>query len=166
MRKGLVSLIAGSTLFLMGCGRNELSQKEKELLNESNELVLGEVVDENYFASGLSVVDEKYITGLVSQAYSGPSLTTKDSIYLVKIKTNEGRVISLNVLDDLTPKESVNQVIGKGDKIGFRKGNIWMWSRRDGFGDYKVVAPTPNETGFYKEGDLYVTRLASAVKRL
>ena len=160
MRKTLATILAGSMLFA-GCDR--LSKEEKKYISDSNKSIICTILDETYIASGLRKVDEVHRQGLLSEAYSGPSLTTKESIYLLKLESPEGNIFALNVLDShRTPKETIDLMFNKGDKISFRWGNNWIYE--GGLGN-KYVESDPAETGYYKEGDLSVTRRADAISR-
>jgi len=172
MKNNAYALITGTTLgflSLFGCGSTNsntpLTDNQQNRLENSNQLIYGEVLEEKYYGKGLKPVGKKKIEGIVSQAYSNPTVTVGDSTYLLKVNLDDGNTIILNVIDGKNPKESVDFQINPGDRIGFRKGNLLSQTTTFPLGDSETnLMSFSQETGLYTVDSEYVTRRAEGVK--
>jgi len=165
MKKTLASFLLAGSLIFLGCdGKSEktLKQKNRERLDNSKQLIKGTVIEESYQGPKFEKVEGKHIDGLVSQAYSNPTTTVGDSVYTIKMKTDEGKTIILEVTNGYTSKESVRHLLEKGDRVGFTKGDL-VW-KNIGWGDF--LGHSRDESGFYTGEQSFVTRYPRNIKKL
>jgi hypothetical protein len=163
---GLAGAVGG--LVSGGCKGRELSEEEERRLEESNSFVTGTVLHEDYVSPGFVRVDERHKIGLVSQAYSNPTVTLGKSIYNMKVRMDDDSEVILNVLDGGVPKESVREMFFEGDRIGFTKGNLCVYKDFDNFFliEGRRVGEDRRESGFYEKGIQYVSREPRHIKKL
>ena len=123
---GLVGMI-------VGCELSPDERSESYFKSDPDNQIKATVMGE-YYENKFSSVPEKHIKGFLSQAYSNETIKL-DSKYILKLKTDEGKTIILNIMDcneinhknyqkGIITKESVNMAIDIGSKIIFPKGNV------------------------------------------
>lgn len=103
---------------------NNKSEKEwEERFKKSNVQIETTVLDK-FYENRLEPVPEKYIDGLLSQAYSNETVKL-ESKCILKCRTDNGKEIAISVINGPnTPKESLDILVNKGSRISFPKGNI------------------------------------------
>lgn len=112
-------ILAGGIYFENQYSRNKSRAKYLEKWNESQKPIVATVLSESY-ENTLSPV-EKW-SGFVS--HSNPTVKL-DSKYSLRIKTEDGRVLGLSIIDGGTAKkEGLDQIIEKGSIISFPTGNV------------------------------------------
>ena len=159
---GLVCLAGIYFLGHLACNNAKRENLEREaLFNQSNQPMIVEVLEESY-KNTLSPVAER--NGLVS--YSNETVKL-DSNYTLKCLTEDGRTIGLSIIDAGTiTKESLDQLIEKGTKISFPKGNYAsigpMWSS---FLNENEIRELYDET-YFKEDTQVGTKRADRIKVL
>ncbi len=117
-----ISLIGGAIEGIRSSINNRYV-RDLRAYGASQELIMGTVLGESY-ENRLVPVPEKHISGLVSQAYSNPTVKIKSS-YTLRVRTEDGRVMGISVIDgEGIKKEALDQIVGEGSKISFPTGNI------------------------------------------
>jgi len=120
-----VALIGGSVSLINWNSERYAESREKKLEDfvRSEQPISATVLHESY-ENRLEPVPEIHIDGLVSQAHSNPTVTL-ESAYTLKIRTDDGRVMGLSVIDGGNfRKEALDQLIDEGSRISFPTGNL------------------------------------------
>lgn len=90
------------------------------------------------------VLEEKYTSPLENATRDTPTIfgTGSRSRYILKVRTNEGKIIGLSIFDGSThTKESLDAIISAGSRISFPPGNVTYDRKLEGWKD-------PHETIF------------------
>jgi hypothetical protein len=99
-----------------------IKEKAKDLFNKWNESqkpIVGTVLSEQY-ENALARVPEH--NGIFSQSNETVKL---ESEYSLKIKTDDGRIIGLSVIDgDSVKKEALDRIIDEGSRVSFPQGSV------------------------------------------
>lgn len=91
---------------------------------------MGEVLEEKYIEARNLLKNPKF-SGIVS--YSNETVKLGDSKYILKIKTDEGKIISVSVIDSGDgQKEALERLIEEGSRVSFPRGNFYgsPWMRK------------------------------------
>jgi hypothetical protein len=140
---GGLAILAGAS---SGCGRGSINRywkgreekvnkKRQELekeLEEDKKLIHGVVIEDEYIPSpGNSTngqISGRYSGFISSGRISGEVSASEPSKYLLKIRTDQGKDIVVNVVDDNVPgeKESLRLLIKKGVRVSFPRGNAYL----------------------------------------
>jgi len=96
--------------------------KLKERYAQSCRPIVGEVIEEKYINPRTLLKNPEY-DGLVS--HSNETVKLGRSIYILKIKTDGGKLISVSVMDNGDgKKEALDQLIEVGSRVSFPRGNL------------------------------------------
>jgi prepilin-type N-terminal cleavage/methylation domain-containing protein len=120
--------------------RMKLSDEDKARLADSESLVECRVVETP------SYVDAK------------PNVP---SVCNIKVRTDDGTKVVINVIDSESPrvaKETIKELFGQGDRIGFKKGNLFVFKNPG-----EKLGADDAETPLYAPGQQVVSRRASNV---
>jgi hypothetical protein len=138
VRKTLCALgFGGALLFSGGCEalaekpkpEHQLTQAEQEQLAESNKPIFGNVLESSYIGAGLRTVNQYHSVDVGiffdTETFSNATVTSGNSHYTLKLETEDGKPIALDVIDGGTwTKEGLAQLLSHSGKIGFRRGNL------------------------------------------
>jgi len=130
--------------------------KERQRIERKNDVpnIVGTVLDDIY-ENTLTSVPEKHIDGMLSQAYSNETVKA-ESKYTLKVKTDDGRIIGVSVIDgDDFKKESLDAIVNQGSRISFPAGN---WSPVDAGSLDKKYHELKGETYFGSDSQIGTKR--------
>jgi len=112
-------VIGGAVALAIGVGGYLSNDFQNERYARSHEPITGTVLTEQY-KNQLSPNPE--FNGLVSYSNEPVKL---DSRYTLKIKTDEGKILGVSIIDGgNVKKESLDALIGEGTRISFPRGRV------------------------------------------